>query len=560
MCLIDTHMWAQDKIYCYGDLLHDAQMAEIYTDSKSYVDLNLKDAHDPEGVYSAYERLGDDPLGDDLMPDFVEEHYEGPGEEFEDWEPADWTDDPAFLDDIVDEDYRKFASDLHALWKQLGRQIKEDVKNNQDQYSLIYVDQPFIVPGGRFREFYYWDSYWVINGLLISEMYTTVKGMLDNFVQFVNEIGFVPNGGRIYYTRRSQPALLIPMVGRYLDATDNFDYVSTILPALEKEYQFWMDNRTVTIDTHTLNQYNVWMGMPRPESYREDIETASGVTDPDEKAKLYSHIASAAESGWDFSSRWFEGKTLDTIRTTDIVPVDLNSMLCMSERILSELFEREGDTGKAQYYSDALDRRREALKNVLWDETKGAWFDYDLTTSALRTENFYLASVAPLWAGCYDNSSKEQKILDYLKDEDVLNYYCGVPTSTTESGEQWDYPNAWPPLQEMIITGLAQSSLPEAKELALTLAQSWTYCNWKTYEDSENDYMYEKYDVNNGAPGGGGEYDVQLGFGWTNGVLIQLLKEYGDVLEAKPVTGVATMTTTSILVFLLSTLTLLFYV
>ncbi|XP_070547492.1 trehalase-like isoform X2 [Ptychodera flava] len=535
--------WPQDKIYCYGDLLHDAQMANIHTDSKSYVDMNLKD--DPETVVSAYEALTDP--SNEEMKDFVDEYYDGPGEEFEDWDPQDWKENPAFLSDIADDDYREFASDLNALWKELGRQIKIDVNNSQERYSLIYVDEPFIVPGGRFREFYYWDSYWVINGLLISEMYTTVKGMLKNFVQMVDTVGFVPNGGRIYYTRRSQPALLIPMVKRYLDVTGDTEFVESILPSLEKEYHFWMDNRTVTIDGHSLSQYNVWMGMPRPESYREDVETASEVTDPDEKAQVYSDIASAAESGWDFSSRWFEGATLDTIRTTEIIPIDLNSILCMNERILSELYELTDDTAKSEQYKTAYDDRVRAINEVMWDNNKGAWFDYDLTARSRKTDKFYLSSVAPLWAGCYDgDAEKEQKVLDYLQDEEVLNYYCGVPTSKTESGEQWDYPNAWPPLQEMVITGLAQSSLSEAQDMALTLAHNWTYCNWKTYEDSEDDYMYEKYDVRHGAPGGGGEYDVQLGFGWTNGVIIQLLKEYGDVLKSDPVSS-ATMETASIL-------------
>ncbi|XP_038065290.1 trehalase-like [Patiria miniata] len=528
------------EIYCDGPLLEAAQDAYVYNDSKTFVDLHMK--HDPDVILDAFGNLSD-PLDRDVMKSFVEANFDGPATEFTDWTPTDWNPSPAMFEKINDEKLRAWASDLNDLWKELGRQIKDDVRDNADRYSLMYVNQPFVVPGGRFREFYYWDSYWIIKGLLLSEMTDTVKGMLSNFVSMVDTLGFVPNGNRVYYQRRSQPPFLIPAVNEYLKATNDFAFVQSILPSLQKEYEFWMTNRTVVVTkpqagsvSHTLNRYNVFMGKPRPESYREDVETASELSQA-EAAELYSNLASAAESGWDFSSRWFgEQGTLRSIRTKEIVPVDLNSILCLNEKLMADFYERAGDTSKAAEFRTAHQARRAAIRDIFWSDTSGAWLDYDLKSSA-NNNQFYLSCVVPMWAGCYGGDEggeeeTERAVMNYLKAEGVLDFPGGVPTSLKQNtGQQWDYPNAWPPLQHMLIEALANSRLDEAKQLAFDLAQKWTLTNFLAYEEKK--VMYEKYDVTNqGVPGHGGEYGVQAGFGWTNGVILTLLDQYGDRLRS----------------------------
>ncbi len=127
-----------------------------------------------------------------------------------------------------DENYKEFAKDLHGIWKDLGRKIKAEVGDNQEKFSLRYLEKPFVVPGGRFREMYYWDSYWTIQGLLVSEMHDTVKGMLSNFVSLIKELGHIPNGNRIYYDRRSQPPLFISMVDIYFKVIPESDLVLAI--------------------------------------------------------------------------------------------------------------------------------------------------------------------------------------------------------------------------------------------------------------------------------------------------------------------------------------------
>ncbi|XP_077996478.1 trehalase-like [Glandiceps talaboti] len=526
----------QSDIYCYGDLLHYAQTAELYKDSKTFVDMNLKE--DPDVVLLAFDNLEGDKNDSDVMRQFVEQYFEGPGNEFGDWIPADWKESPSFLNNIKDNNYRVWAEELNKLWKQLGRQIKEDVRDNPQRYTQIYVPQPFIIPGGRFRELYYWDSYWVVNGLLLSEMETTVKGMIENFIYLVDKLDLVPNANRIYQMRRSQPPFLIPIVHRYLEATNDWQYVQTLLPSLEKEYNFWMNNRSVVVEGHVLNRYDVLQGQPRPESYREDTATAEGLA-RDDAAILYSDIAAGAETGWGFSTRWFRDDTLKTIRTKQIVAVDLNSILCLNERLLAEFYDSAGNPTKSEEYRQRFMDRVSAFESLLWNEDEGMWFDYDLENNQ-RSDVFYASSTIPLWARCYGNGTgdpvKEQKVVNYLKVNGLVYFPGGYPTSLLESGEQWDFPNGWPPMQELLITGLDSTSLDEAKELAVSLAQNWTLTNWRGWY--EEDVMFEKFDVRyQGAPGGGGEYDVQIGFGWSNAVVMELLTKYGDVLRSDDVSS-----------------------
>jgi alpha,alpha-trehalase len=193
------------------------------------------------------------------------------GSELENWTPDDWKPNPSFLLQIQDKKLRNWAREIHGIWKELGRLIKTSVRLQPDLYSVQYVSKPFIVPGGRFRELYYWDTYWINKGLLLSQMHSTVKGMLSNFIELVSNLGYVPNGGRIYYSR-SQPPFLIPMFKDYVDATGDQKFLAKSLSMLEKEFQFWMRERRVGVKvggrTYNLARYNSEKDAPRPESYK----------------------------------------------------------------------------------------------------------------------------------------------------------------------------------------------------------------------------------------------------------------------------------------------------
>ncbi|XP_071352608.1 trehalase isoform X1 [Trachinotus anak] len=529
------------QIYCAGPILHQVQEAKLFDDDKYFVDMKLKAA--PDIVLSAFYNLSNEMPNTTVPPaklqEFLHVYFEKPGTELESWTPPDWHDKPKFLEGIEDQKLRDWAEKIHHLWKSLGRKIHAGVKDHPELYSQIYTPHPVVVPGGRFRELYYWDSYWVINGLLLSEMTDTAYGMIQNFLYLVNRYGFIPNGGRIYYERRSQPPFLTLMVESYYQATKDKDFLRAALPALEQEYGFWMQNRSVAVKVngkeHVLNRYHVPVGLPRPESYTDDLELVEGLTD-DHKEQLWMDLKAGAESGWDFTSRWYidgdghNNGTLRETRTSQILPTDLNALLCLNEKTLASFHRILGDGDSAALYDQAAARRLGAMESVLWDAERGAWFDYNLMTQSKHFE-FYPSNLAPVWAQCYSRPEMGEKAVQYLKGSGALQFPNGVPTSLRASGQQWDYPNAWPPLQHMLISGLSKLPSEDAKQLAFDLAQRWIKTNWLAYV--KYDAMFEKYDVNgDGKPGGGGEYEVQLGFGWTNGVALQLLDQYGAILTS----------------------------
>ncbi|VDI30626.1 alpha,alpha-trehalase [Mytilus galloprovincialis] len=521
------------QIYCDGPLLHAIQMAKIFPDGKTFVDMSMKE--NPDVIISAFNNLTNQSRT--TLKNFVSQYFTGPGEELETWAPTDYVKLPLFLNDIKDPQLKDFGWDLCRIWKDLGRKVKDDVKLNPDRYSMIYLPNPFIVPGGRFRETFYWDSYWVIKGLLVCEMNTTVKGMMENFVHYVKTFGFIPNGGRTYFSRRSQPPFFIPMMYEYYKTTGDLEFIRSNLDILEAEYQFWMKNRTVAVERngkmHILNQYQSDVSKPRPESYFEDVKTAQQ-RDIADTPKLYSNLVSACESGWDFSSRWFsrengENLTLNTIVTMDIIPVDLNSILCLNEFILMTFARIIGNSTKEQYYHQKLTNRQEAIEAVLYNTDAGIWHDFSLHTNKSR-EYFYMSNIFPVYMECTDlTNEKKEKLLQYLQTNKITEYISkgGVPTSLDDTGQQWDFPNGWSPLQQIMIWSL--ESIPQTKQLARKLASSWLDSNFLGWQRTRG--MFEKYNVlEPGTRGGGGEYDIQEGFGWTNGVALEILKKYGDVL------------------------------
>lgn len=299
------------EIYCHGRLLQTVQMARIYEDSKFFVDMKLR--RPPNETLLLFDKFMDkwqqkpDKFN---MINFVNENFDEAGMEFEDWNPNDWKPHPDFVDNIKDTEYKAWCLRLNEIWKSLGKKMRSDVKDHKDLYSIIWVPNPVIVPGGRFREFYYWDSYWIIQGLLLSEMNKTVKGMLENFLYIVDKYGHIPNGGRIYYLARSQPPLMIPMVKMYIEFTNDHQFIRDYIHLMEKEFDFWIRNHTKVIQVdgvnYTLATYGDRSHGPRPESYSEDVESASVFKDNTAKVEAYfSELKAAAESGWDFSSRWF---------------------------------------------------------------------------------------------------------------------------------------------------------------------------------------------------------------------------------------------------------------
>ena len=379
----------------------------------------------------------------------------------------------------------------HRLWPLLTRSTPV-----QEGYtSFITVPRPFVVPGGRFREFYYWDTYFTMLGLLRSKETTLVTDMLDNFAALLDRQGLIPNGNREYYKYRSQPPFFSLM-------TELVNQSNKYINALEKEYRFWMTKRIIQLDDGTvLNRYyDDADARPRPEAYHEDTKTANqaGTTD------VYTHLRAAAESGWDFSSRWMtDEKNLSTIIAADILPVDLNCLLYHLETVLGKTVEAE--------------RRREAIRKYMWSIDDQFFTDYNYKQKK-QTRRLTLAGLFPVWLDV-STATQAQAVarriqVSFLRDGGV------VTTLSEQSTQQWDSPNGWAPLQFVAYRALLKT--PGYESVAKDIRQRWMSLNERTFKSTGK--MMEKYDVvNMDKPAGGGEYETQDGFGWTNGVYLEML-------------------------------------
>lgn len=246
------------------------------------------------------------------------------------------------------------------------------------------------------------------------------------------------------------------------------------------------------------------------------------------------NLKSGAESGWDFSSRWIvnptsqNGSNLAYIKTNQIIPVDLNAYLCGAHKQVAKFHDLLDNPQEAAKWWEKAQTYEKAIEAVLYDSNDGIWYDYETIGKTARKQ-FYPSNFAPLWAGAYNTFYSKRygdKAAKYFKNKLVSSQTLGgIPTSLVNTGEQWDLPNAWPPLQEIVILGLYSTDSIAAQELALTYAHRWIEANKLGYTNTGD--MFEKYDTAvPGQYGGGGEYNVQTGFGWSNGVVLSLIEKF----------------------------------
>jgi alpha,alpha-trehalase len=533
------------KVFCEGPILDAVQRAHLFPDNKHFVDMPM--VYDPETTLAAFAQLPNK-TDVNILREFVNHYFTDPGTELDSCQQSDWLPEPKAFEKIHDPVYRQWAYSIHAKWRTLCRRMKDEVRQNPDRYSLIHSAHPFIAPGGRFREFYYWDTYWIVRGLLASQMYNSTKAVISNLADMIQRFGFVPNGGRVYYLHRTQPPLFSGCVHEYFKATNDLEFVKAMLPLMEKERVYWrrersVDLQTVDGDSAQFYQYRATAHGPRPESYKEDIDTVAHVNSEKEKVNMWSDIASACESGWDFSSRWFSHDetnpfkyTLRSVRTSQIVPVDLNAFACWNEAIMTDLYAAVGNKSQSDAHRHEHETMKHNMKKLFWNAEKGSWFDLDLETGRQR-EDFYISNPTPLFARCaHDSKNVHEQVLDYLKQSGAASFAGGLPTSFVHSGEQWDSPNGWAPTNHMVIEALASSTDPRVQDAAFRLADKWIQTNYFVFVRSGGK-MFEKYNVETfkSQAGGGGEYEVQEGFGWSNGVILDLLLRYGDRIRAPPV-------------------------
>lgn len=498
-----SHYLPPDQLF--GELFKVVQLTSVFPDSKTFVDCVPE--LDAGKLMALYEREKVKPDFD--LAVFVNQYFVPPGTAHRDY---------------VSDRSRSTVDHINSLWDYLTRPADADVPGS----SRVSLPHPYIVPGGRFREIFYWDTYFTMLGLADAGRWDLIRAMLDNFAYLIDTLGFIPNGNRTYFLTRSQPPFFALMV-RLLAEEDGPDVLIHYLPYLQKEYDFWMTGQTELPPEKPFNRRIARMPngqvvnrfwdateLPRAEAFKAEYELSQkameGGVDP--KA-LHVHLRAACESGWDFSSRWFsQGMAMITTRTANLVPVDLNCTLYSLEKTLEEGYRQVGDSTRSAVFKQLAEQRKQAIDTYFWNEETGFYHDYDLMAGQ-QTGALTLASAFPLFFRLA-SPQQAQRIHDQLKAKFLQA--GGWVTTLENSGQQWDWPNGWAPLQWIVYQGLVNYGFHETANDA---RDRWLALNDKVFKSTGK--MMEKYNVVDAAlTTGGGKYPNQDGFGWTNGVYLHM--------------------------------------
>jgi alpha,alpha-trehalase len=499
----------------FAGLFEEVQRSAIFPDSKTFPDATATES--AAEILGAWRREHAAP-GFDLRA-FVNRHFTAP---------------QIPRSEYVDDSRANVCAHIDSLWSVLTRGPDTPTAGS----SLLPLPHRYVVPGGRFREIYYWDSYFTLLGLEASGRHDLVREMVDNFAYLIDTYGHIPNGNRTYYLSRSQPPFFAAMVALVAER-DGESIYAKYLPQLAREHEFWMEGagalgrgaahrRVVRLPDGTLlNRHWDDRDAPRDEAFREDEVTARAAHRP--AREVYRNLRAAAESGWDFSSRWLaDGETLASIHTVDFLPVDLNSLMYQLESALARGYAASGDSAAATKVRALAETRARAMRRIFWNEKRRAFTDYDwkqrrpsdaVTAAGLYPLFFGIA--APGEAAPVANTTR----LTLLRPEGI------VPT-IHDTGQQWDAPNGWAPLQWIAIRGLARYA---QDDLSRAIASGWVREN--VTEFGKSGKLVEKYDVTGDATARGGEYPTQDGFGWTNGVLRALAATPAFASACAPAAG-----------------------
>ena len=347
-----------------GELFADVQKQQIYSDGKTFVDLIPK--RRMKQVQQEYLLAKQDPQFD--LREFVTRHFsELPSSHSQ----------LAFVSDPN----MTVSDHIASLWHHLER------RNRRDRGSLIALPYTYVVPGGRFNEQFYWDSYFIMLGLAVENRWDIIEGMIKNYAYLMRKFGFIPTANRTYFLSRSHPPFFSHMV-RLLARRKGKLVLIEYLPYLLMEYRFWTKGKTKLAkqehrafarmvqmkNGELLNRYYDNKMTPRPESLREDTATAEHAIERDAE-RLYLHLRAGAESGWDFSSRWFaDANDIRTIHTADIIPIDLNCLMYQLETTIAEAYQLLKQPFLFRKFQKLADRRAAAINSLLLGRGIGIFY------------------------------------------------------------------------------------------------------------------------------------------------------------------------------------------
>ena len=372
----------------------------------------------------------------------------------------------------------------------------------KDDESLLGLPNKYLVPAfdqGHefdFNELYYWDSYFMVQGMLDAEHKELVVGILENLVSLFDRFKVIPNASRTYLMGRSQPPFLTSFIWDVYDTYDmDKKWLERMIQAAEAEY-------------HT-----VWMGTKKPHA-RQVYKGLSRYYDIN-----HLHDLAEAESGWDMTTR-FGRKALD------FVPTDLNALLYKYEMDFARYYRYMDDTRTAAKWETAAEYRKKVMNGLMWSNLRGIYFDYNYAKEKRGTVSS-LATYYPLWAGMVDKEQAAQLVKALKRFE----HRGGLATTDSQTLQkmvpgamptQWTFPNGWAPLHFLAIKGLQRYGYHED---ARRIAMKWLKTNLDWFHT--HGVFLEKYNVvSPDKPPVKGVYPSQTGFGWTNAVFERLCKDY----------------------------------
>jgi alpha,alpha-trehalase len=408
------------------------------------------------------------------------------------------------------------------------------------EQGLLYLPKPYVVPGGRFNEMYGWDSYFIQMGLLRDGEVALAKDMADNALYEVREYGKVLNANRTYYLTRSQPPFLTQMTLAVFQRTQDRKWLEESVPAIEKYYEYWTTEPHLTPETGLSRYYDLGDG-PSPEVVSSEHDS-SGRTDYDlikdyfrghrisdyDAAQYYNPKTdtltplfykgdrSMRESGFDPSGR-FGPFSVDIIHYD---PVCLNTLLYLMENQTADIMAILGHEDGAAMWRQRSQRRAARINQLMWNEADGFYEDYNFVHRQARRYPF-LTTFYPLWAGI---ASAEQAAR-VVRNLHLFEQPGGLQTSTHKTGDQWDAPFGWAPLQWIAVEALRRygyrSEAGRTSQKFLSLVQQ-EFARYGNIEE-KYDVVRRQSDVSKSLRFG---YRTnEAGFGWTNAVFMALLDE-----------------------------------
>lgn len=461
-----------------------------------------------------------------------------------------FSDENVLLNNIHNEDLRIITTALHNRWQILSKQDK-DLRGCIS--SRVDLHHPYIVPGGRFQEFFYWDTWFILEGLVKTQCREAAFNVVKNVTYMIYKYGFMPNGTRKYFLNRSQPPFYCKMLQSLMNFEDKEIERFVMEQGLNyaiKELEYFEKEKTITFQFNgksvEMFRYYVETDYFRLESLKDDILTFEKAIEHHKMKQptygfqkfIFSCLKSAAESGIDFSNRWFEEKgKIETIECINYVSPDLNALIYFNYLFVAQLLEREQyfDLGySSEDFRKKAERLQDNINSVLWDKDKKCWFDYNFESGQRKESSFRPSYFFPMFFDIKPPTcSIDEMILEYA--DEIFGYVGGIPASSAKdqpTSQQWDYPNVWAPYNYLFYQ-MFDREYRDNTALKYHVAKCF-YDSVKTnyFQGDPLKIFYEKYCcTTSGKTGSGGEYPTQDGFGWTNGTTLCFIKDFGDKLE-----------------------------